>query len=121
MPNMRSHIRTNKRKDRERRLSQEIPDPRARSRGRRGRHAGTRQRRGAGRDLLSAQHPDGSYLLLAVNNQRAPLTATFTLDLPKAPRFMTDNINRSDKVWLKGNQATVKFAPFGVHAYIFKP
>jgi len=67
------------------------------------------------------KHPDGSYLLLAVNNQRAPLSATFTLDLPKAPRFMIDNINKSDKVWFKGNQATVKFAPFGVHAYIFRP
>ena len=67
------------------------------------------------------KHPDGSYLLLAVNNQRAPLSATFTLNLPQLPRFMIDNINKSDKVWLKGNQAQVKFAPFGVHAYIFRP
>ena len=67
------------------------------------------------------KHPDGSYLLLAVNNLRTPVTATFTLNLPQLPRFMIDNIDKSDKVWFKGNQAEVKFAPFGVHAYIFRP
>ena len=67
------------------------------------------------------RHPDGRYLLLCVNNMRTPVEATFTFGLPKLPRFMVDNINRNDKVWFKGNQATVKFAPFGVHAYIFQP
>ena len=67
------------------------------------------------------RHPDGRYLLLCVNNMRTPVEATFTLGLPKTPRIMVDNINRNDKVWFKGNQAKVKFAPFGVHAYIFQP
>ena len=68
------------------------------------------------------KHPDGSYLLLAVNNTRAPLQAKFLIDLPKLPRFMVDNINQSDVVWLKGkNKVSLSFAPFGVHAYILRP
>lgn len=67
------------------------------------------------------KHPDGRYLLLCVNNLRTPVEATFTIDLPKLPRFMVDNINRNDKVWFKGKQAKIKFAPFGVHAYIIQP
>ena len=67
------------------------------------------------------KHPDGSYLLLAVNNMRTPVTVNFTLDLPKPPKVMVDNINKSDKVYWKGNRAKVNFGPFGVHAYIFRP
>ena len=63
---------------------------------------------------------DGSYLFLCVNNMRTPVEATFTFALEKYPRFMTDNINRNDRAWFNGNQVKVKFAPFGVHAYIFK-
>ena len=68
------------------------------------------------------KHPDGSYLLLAVNNQREPLKVKFLIDLPRLPRTMVDNINKSDVVWLKGNnKVTISFKPFGVHAYIFRP
>ncbi len=68
------------------------------------------------------KHPDGSYLLLAVNNQREPLKVKFLIDLPKLPRTMVDNINQSDVVWLKGNpKVTLSFKPFGVHAYIIRP
>ena len=67
------------------------------------------------------KHPDGSYLLLAVNNTRAPLQAKFLINLPKLPRFMVDNINQSNSVWFKGKKATISFGPFGVHAYILRP
>ncbi|MBE6381282.1 MAG: hypothetical protein E7047_10180 [Lentisphaerae bacterium] len=64
---------------------------------------------------------DGSYLFLCVNNMRTPLEVTYTFALEKYPRYMVDNINRNDRVYFNGNQIKVKFAPFGVHAYIFKP
>jgi len=67
------------------------------------------------------KHPDGSYLLLAVNNMREPVTVNFVIDLPKLPRFMIDNIDKSCKVWLKGKKAQVKFEPFEVHAFILRP
>ena len=64
---------------------------------------------------------DGSYLFLCVNNMRTPLEVTYTFALEKYPRFMVDNINRNNRVYFNGNQIKVKFEPFGVHAYIFKP
>ncbi len=68
------------------------------------------------------RHPDGSYLLLAVNNMRTPLKAKFLIDLPRLPRVIVDNINKSDKVWLGGvGKVELSFAPFGVHAYILRP
>ena len=67
------------------------------------------------------KHPDGSYLLLAVNNMRTPVTANFNLNLPKLPRFMIDNINQSCKVWIKDKKAQVQFEPFEVHAFILRP
>lgn len=66
------------------------------------------------------KHADGRYLLLAVNNTKDAITVNFDIDVPKPPRTMTDSINASDTVWLKGNKASIKFEPFGVHAYIFK-
>ena len=70
---------------------------------------------------LRKHRTDGSYLLLAVNNMRTPVTANFEINLPQMPRFMIDNIDRNDKVWLKGNKAQIKFEPFEVHAYILRP
>ncbi len=68
------------------------------------------------------KHQDGSYLLLAVNNQREPLKVKFLIDLPSLPRTMVDNINKSDVVWLMGKKkVTISFKPFGVHAYIIRP
>ena len=67
------------------------------------------------------KHPDGSYLLLAVNNMRTPVTANFNLNLPRLPRFMIDNINQSCKVWIKDKKAQVQFEPFEVHAFILRP
>ena len=52
---------------------------------------------------------------------RTPVTANFEINLPQMPRFMIDNIDRNDKVWLKGNKAQIKFEPFEVHAYILRP
>ena len=70
---------------------------------------------------LRKHRTDGSYLLLAVNNMRTPVSANFEINLPNLPRFMIDNINRNDKVWLKGSKAKIKFEPFEVHAYILRP
>ena len=70
---------------------------------------------------LRKHRTDGSYLLLAVNNMRTPVKANFEINLPKLPRFMIDNIDRNDKVWLKGNKAVINFEPFEVHAYILRP
>ena len=67
------------------------------------------------------KHPDGSYLLLAVNNMREPITVNFTINLPGLPNSMYDNINKSCVVGIKGRKAQVKFEPFGVHAFIIKP
>ncbi len=67
------------------------------------------------------KNADGRYLLLAVNNRREPLEANFTFELPVMPRVMTDNINRSYRVWTKGKTAKVAFPPFGVRALIFQP
>ena len=70
---------------------------------------------------LRKHRTDGSYLLLAVNNMRTPVSANFEINLPRMPRFMIDNIDRNCKVWLKGNKATVNFEPFEVHAFILRP
>ena len=70
---------------------------------------------------LRKHRTDGSYLLLAVNNMRTPVSANFEINLPQMPRFMIDNIDRNCKVWLKGNKATVNFEPFEVHAFILRP
>ena len=67
------------------------------------------------------KHPDGSYLLLAVNNMREAVTVNFTINLPGLPNSMYDNINKSCVVGIKGCKAQVKFEPFGVHAFIIKP
>ena len=56
-----------------------------------------------------------------MNNMRTPLEVTYTFALEKYPRFMVDNISRNNRAWFQGNQVKVKFEPFGVHAYIFKP
>ena len=70
---------------------------------------------------LRKHRTDGSYLLLAVNNMRTPVSANFEINLPQMPRFMIDNIDRNCKVWIKGNKATVNFEPFEVHAFILRP
>ena len=70
---------------------------------------------------LRKHRTDGSYLLLAVNNMRTPVSANFEINLPRMPRFMIDNIDRNCKVWIKGNKATVNFEPFEVHAFILRP
>ena len=62
---------------------------------------------------------NGKWMLLAVNNQRTPLSATFTMKLPFQPKAMTEAIaNRA--VPVAGGKFTDKFAPFGVHVYIIE-
>lgn len=65
------------------------------------------------------RHPDGRYLLLAVNNLRTPVTANFTFALSGAPGEMVDNIH-GDRIRPEGNQAAIAFPPFGVRACIFR-
>lgn len=66
------------------------------------------------------KHPDGRYCLIAVNNRREPLEVQFRLAVDRLPETMIDSINASDRINVSGASVfTVKFEPFGVHAYIW--
>ncbi len=67
------------------------------------------------------QNPaDGSYLLLATNNRREPVTVKFTLKLKNPPPVLIDFLDRH-QVRLQGNTFSDTFEPFGVHAYMIEP
>jgi hypothetical protein len=67
------------------------------------------------------RRPNGSYLLLAVNNRKEPLKMTFRLrDIPGLPTHASE-ILESRSVRIDGPRIRDEFKPFGVHAYIIEP
>jgi len=64
------------------------------------------------------RHPDGRYLLLAVNNRREPLEVVFTIAVPGRLEEARDVLNERTLNW-QGRRLSDRFLPFGVHAYIF--
>jgi len=67
------------------------------------------------------RRPDNTYLLLAVNNRKEPLTVTFTLrDIPGLPSEAMDYIEYA-KTPIRDGQITESFEPFGVRAWVIRP
>ena len=65
------------------------------------------------------RHPDGRYLLLAVNNRREPINVTFRLGLASAPAEVRERFSGRTAAVAAG-VFTDAFTPFAVHAYEFK-
>lgn len=67
---------------------------------------------------LRYRKDNNSYMLLAVNNRKEPITVNFKLDIPESKKI-TEALQRREVNLSKG-VLTDKFAPFGVHAYIIE-
>jgi hypothetical protein len=67
------------------------------------------------------RRPDNTYLLLAVNNRREPLTVTFTLKgLGELPATALETLQYA-RTPLSGGQIKDTLEPFGVRAWIIEP
>ncbi|MCE5239961.1 hypothetical protein LLH23_15985 [bacterium] len=67
------------------------------------------------------RRPDNTYLLLAVNNRREPLTVTFTLQgLGDLPETALETLQYA-RTPLSGGQIRETFEPFGVRAWVIEP
>jgi lysophospholipase L1-like esterase len=67
---------------------------------------------------LRYRSDNNSYLLLAVNNRKEPVTVNFKLDIP-VPKKITEALQLRE-VNLSNGTLTDKFGPFDVHAYIIE-
>ncbi|MBE6368698.1 MAG: hypothetical protein E7056_00870 [Lentisphaerae bacterium] len=65
------------------------------------------------------QREDGTYMLLAVNNRREEQEVEFNIALDKLPTEVKEVLSDRN-VSIKNNVLKDKFAPFGVHVYLFK-